>query len=97
MSAQFEAAVARAVETQRIAGVVAMTFNRDGVAYTHAAGRRAVDADAPMDAETIVWLASMTKAIVSVAALQQVEQGRLSLDGDLSGLIPEFRDLKVLD
>jgi CubicO group peptidase (beta-lactamase class C family) len=97
LSAQFEAAVARAVETQRIAGVVAMTFNRDGVAYTHAAGRRAVDADAPMDAETIVWLASMTKAIVSVAALQQVEQGRLSLDGDLSGLIPEFRDLKVLD
>jgi CubicO group peptidase (beta-lactamase class C family) len=97
VSVKFEAAVARAVETQRIAGAVAITVNREGETYAHAAGRRAVDADAPMDADTIVWLASMTKAVTSVAALQQVEQGRLSLDGDLSGLIPEFRDLKVLD
>ncbi|MFM7817236.1 MAG: serine hydrolase domain-containing protein, partial [Verrucomicrobiota bacterium] len=65
--------------------------------YAHAAGRRSVAGGAPMDADTIFWIASMTKAVTSVAALQQVEQGRLTLDGDLSGLITEFRDLKVLD
>lgn len=97
MSAQFEAAVAEAIAGQRIAGAVAMTVDRNGVTYNHAAGRRAVDADATMDADTLVWLASMTKAVTSVAALQQVEQGRLTLDGDLAALIPEFRDLKVLD
>jgi methyl acetate hydrolase len=97
MSAAFETAVAQAIDTQRVAGAVAIIVNRDDVTYAHAAGRRAVDADAPMDADTIVWLASMTKAVVSVAALQQVEQGRLTLDGDLAGLVPEFRDLQVLD
>jgi methyl acetate hydrolase len=97
MSAAFEAALADAIGKERIAGAVAMTVNREGVTYAHAAGRRAVDADAPMDADTIVWLASMTKAVVSVAALQQVEQGSLTLDNDLAGLIPEFRDLKVLE
>jgi CubicO group peptidase (beta-lactamase class C family) len=50
-----------------------------------------------MTQDTIFWLASMTKAIVSVAALREVEAGRLSLDGDLAGLLPEFADLKVLE
>ncbi|MCA6296326.1 MAG: beta-lactamase family protein [Phenylobacterium sp.] len=97
MYAGFEKALEAAVASGRIAGAVAAVADRDGVTYTRQAGVRQAGEPAAMTQDTIFWLASMTKAIVSVAALREVEAGRLSLDGDLSGLLPEFADLKVLE
>ncbi|HLZ76446.1 serine hydrolase domain-containing protein [Phenylobacterium sp.] len=96
MFQRFEQALAQAVSNGRIAGGVALIADRDGVLYEHAAGVRAIGAAAPMDAATVFWIASMTKAVVSVAALQLVERGELTLDGDLTGLVPDFKDLQVL-
>lgn len=93
----FEAAASRAVAEGRIAGLVALAADRGGVIYEHAAGLRAVGAPEAMTPDTVFWYASMTKAIASVAALREVERGRLSLDADLSPLLPEFASLKVLD
>lgn len=93
----FETDLAAAVAAGEIAGAVALVADRDGVIYETAAGVRAAGQPAPMDADTLFGLASMTKAICSVAVLREVEQGRLDLDADLSGLIPEFADLKVLE
>ena len=45
-----------------------------------AVGARGVDNPAPMTADTQFWIASCTKALTSVAAMQQVEQGRITLD-----------------
>jgi CubicO group peptidase (beta-lactamase class C family) len=95
--AGFEKALEAAVASGRIAGAVAAVADRDGVTYTRQAGVRQAGEPAAMTQDTIFWLASMTKAIVSVAALREVEAGRLSLDGDLAGLLPEFADLKVLE
>jgi len=95
--AGFEKALEAAVASGRIAGAVAAVADRDGVTYTRQAGVRQVGEAAAMTQDTLFWLASMTKAVVSVAALREVEAGRLSLDGDLSGLLPEFSDLKVLE
>jgi CubicO group peptidase (beta-lactamase class C family) len=95
--AGFEKALEAAVASGQIAGAVAAVADRDGVTYTRQAGVRQAGEPAAMTQDTIFWLASMTKAIVSVAALREVEAGRLSLDGDLSGLLPEFSDLKVLE
>ncbi|MCE2986406.1 MAG: beta-lactamase family protein [Phenylobacterium sp.] len=97
MYAGFEKALEAAVASGRIAGAVAAVADRDGVTYTREAGVRQAGEPAAMTQDTIFWLASMTKAIVSVAALREVEAGRLSLDGDLSGFLPEFADLKVLE
>jgi CubicO group peptidase (beta-lactamase class C family) len=96
MFQRFQQAVAQAVDQGRIAGAVALTTDRDGVTFQHAAGLRAVGETAPMDAATVFWIASMTKAIVSAAALQLVERGKLTLDGDLADLVPDFKDLQVL-
>ena len=93
----FEKALEAAVASGRIAGAVAAVADRDGVTYTREAGVRQAGEPAAMSQDTIFWLASMTKAIVSVAALREVEAGRLSLDGDLSGLLPEFSGLQVLE
>ncbi len=96
MFQRFEQALAQAIAKGRIAGGVALIADRDGVVYEHAAGVRAAGEAAAMDAATVFWIASMTKAVTSVAALQLVERGKLTLDGDLADLIPEFRDLQVL-
>ena len=97
MYSRFEAALDAAVVAGRIAGAVVLVTGRDGVTYRHAAGVRSVSAPAKMDQGTVFWIASMTKAVVSVAALQLVEQGKLSLDGDLAQLLPDLADLQVLD
>ncbi|MDO8912555.1 MAG: serine hydrolase domain-containing protein [Phenylobacterium sp.] len=93
----FEAALAKAVDEGKIAGAVALVTDRDGVTYEHAAGLRAVGQPAAMDGATVFWIASMTKAVVSVAALQLVERGKLTLDGDLGELCPDLKDLQVLE
>jgi len=95
--APFERLRDQAITQGTLAGAVALTLDRDGVTYESAAGRRAIDAPAPMTPDTIFWVASMTKAIASLAALMEVERGRLSLDGDLAALIPEFAALEVFD
>jgi CubicO group peptidase (beta-lactamase class C family) len=93
----FEAALDAAVAGGRIAGAVALITDRDGVTYQHAAGVRSVGTPGAMDQDTVFWIASMTKAIASVAALQLVERGKLSLDGDLAPLLPDLTALEVFD
>jgi CubicO group peptidase (beta-lactamase class C family) len=86
-----------AVEAGLVPGVVAMAANEKGVVYEGAFGKRAIDGEAPMTSDTVVWIASMTKAITSVAAMQLVEQGLISLDEPLADRVPELRQIQVLD
>jgi CubicO group peptidase (beta-lactamase class C family) len=50
-----------------------------------------------MTVDTVTWVASMTKAITSVAAMQLVEQGRVTLDEPLLDRLPELADIQVLE
>jgi CubicO group peptidase (beta-lactamase class C family) len=85
------------VERGAVPGVVALAANRDGVIYEGAFGRRAVPDGAAMTADTVFWIASMTKAITSTAALQLVEQGRLALDRPVADILPELAAPQVLE
>ena len=93
----FEKQLSEAISKGRIAGAVALVTDRDRVIYHHAAGLRSISAPTKMDQDTVFWIASMTKAVVSVAALQLVEQGKLSLDGELSQLLPDLAAPQILD
>jgi CubicO group peptidase (beta-lactamase class C family) len=79
----------------RLPGVVAMATDAGGTLYEGAAGQRD-GKGAPMTADTVFGLASMTKALVSAAALQQVDQGRLSLDRPIAEVLPELSAPQVL-
>ena len=86
-----------AVERGDVPGIVAMAADRDGVIYQGAFGRRALPDGAAMTADTVFWIASMTKAITSTAAMQLVEQGRLALDQPIATVLPELASPQVLE
>ena len=87
----------RAVAQGVAAGVVALATNDQGVIYEGAFGKREIGRDADMTLDTVVWIASMSKAITSVAAMQLVEQGRIGLDEPLSERLPNLAGIQVLE
>jgi CubicO group peptidase (beta-lactamase class C family) len=97
MASGFEEKLQAAVASGAVPGAVALLVDRNGVTFETAAGVRSLGEPAAMTPDTVFWIASMTKAVTSVAALKMVEEGRLDLDADLSPLIPEFADLQVLE
>jgi methyl acetate hydrolase len=80
-----------------VPGVVAMAATREGPVYQGAFGRRNLPDGAAMTADTVFWIASMTKAITSTAVMQLVEQGKLGLDQPIAGLLPELAAPQVLE
>lgn len=89
--------LADAVDTGVVPGVVALAADDSGTVYAGAFGAREFGADADMSLDTVVVLASMTKIVTSVAAMQLVEQGRIGLDEPLGARIPELAVVQVLD
>src|SRR5438270_12792370 len=85
-----------AVERADVPGVVAMATTRSEIVYQGAFGRRALPDGDPMTTDTVFWIASMTKAITSMAAMQLVEQGKLTLDDPVAGVLPELSAPQVL-
>lgn len=80
----------------KIPAVVAMAANGKRTLYQGAFGTR--DASGvPVAADSIFAIASMTKAVTTVAALQLVEQGEVRLDEPVSKHLPTLADLEVLD
>lgn len=75
---------------------VGMIVDRDGVRYAKALGVTAVAGGAPVREDTPFQIASMTKALATVAALQQVETGRLTLDGPIGDILPDLAGARVL-
>ncbi len=80
-----------------VPGVVATAATRAGPVYEGAFGTRALEGGAPMSADTVFWIASMTKAVTSTAAMQLVEQGKLALDAPIGAVLPELVEPKVLE
>jgi len=88
--------LAAAIDRSDVPGVVAMAATRDGTVYQGAFGRRGLPDGAAMTADTVFWIASMTKAITSTAAMQLVEQGKLALDRPIADILPELASPQVL-
>ena len=75
-----DAGLSGAVERKEIAGVVAIAADRNRVIYQGAFGMADLGEARPLKADALFRIASMTKAITSVAAMQLAEQGKLNLD-----------------
>jgi methyl acetate hydrolase len=87
----------RATEARELPGIVAAAATADGVIFNAAFGTRDLATGAPMTTDTVVWIASMTKALTAACAMQLVEHGKLSLDDDIALVLPELGRVQVLD
>ena len=97
MSAEIDSVLQAAVDAGAVPNVVAMAADTSGPIYEGAAGPRAVGASDPVTPDTMFRIASMTKIVVTTAALQLVERGKLDLDAPVDQFLPEFADLQVLE
>src|SRR6516164_11399094 len=86
-----------AAEAGDVPGVVATATNREGTIYEGGFGSRVLGEPAEMSPDTVVWIASMTKALTGTAAMQLVEQGKLELDAPASNVLPELGEAMVLE
>ena len=94
---RIDAALRRAVEAGEVPGVVAMAATSDGRIYDGAFGVRELGAGPAMTLDTVFRIASMTKAVTSVAAMQLVEQGKLALDAPVPDIDPALSRPQVLE
>ena len=84
------------IGNDRTAGIMTLVARRGEIVHWNAEGWRVLDED-PLEPNDIFRIFSMTKPVTSVAAMMLVEEGRLSLDDPLSGVIPAFAGVQVHD
>ena len=87
--------MARQVEDKQMPGLVTLVAAGDDVRFD-AIGTLAFDNPTPMARDTIFRIASLTKAVIAVAAMTLVEDGRIGLEDSIEPLIPEMADRRVL-
>src|ERR1700719_4100912 len=93
---QIDQVLGDAVNEKKVPGIVAIVFVADKVTYQGAAGMRDSTKNIPMTVDSIFRIASMTKAITSVAVMQLVESGRVKLDEPAWTYLPELSEGQVL-
>ena len=88
---RIDAAIDQAISEQRIVGAVVLV-SRDGkLVYQRAAGFADRESKRPMKLDAVFRLSSVSKPVVSAAAMVLVDQGKLSLDDPVTKWLPDFR------
>ena len=77
-------------------GAVTLVARNGRVVDVHAYGWRDLAKTSPMAVDSIFRMYSMTKTVATVAALQLMEEGQLSLDDPVSKFLPEFGQIQVM-
>jgi len=86
----------KAIEKNQIPGAVALIRRNNKIIYNKAFGYSDVENKIMYSTDDIFRIASMTKAVTSLAVLMLWEEGEFNLDDPIEKYIPEFKDLKVL-
>ena len=94
---QIDQILQAAVDSGGVPCVVAMAADDNGLVYEGAAGTRTPGSGDAVTPDTMLRIASMTKMVATVAALQLVERGSLDLGAPVDTYCPQFAEVPVLD
>jgi methyl acetate hydrolase len=83
------------LDRRKIPSCVAMAATADRITYTGAFGKRDSAAKGPLQPDAIFFIASMTKAVTTAAAMQLIERDKLSLDEPAAKHLPELGTVQV--
>lgn len=93
--ARFTKHMQRYIDTGKLAGVQLAIARRGKLAYLESLGWADIEAQKPIQTDTIYRIHSMTKPLTSVAAMILVEQGNIKLHDPVARYIPAFADVQV--
>ncbi|MGI1679271.1 MAG: beta-lactamase family protein [Cellvibrionaceae bacterium] len=85
------------IDSGQLQGVVTMISRHGKVVYKNTAGKLNIETDAAMQEDSLFRIYSMTKPIVTAAAMQLYEQGKFQLTDPVSKYLPEFKNTKVFE
>src|ERR1700742_2179432 len=95
--AQIDEILRQKSDAAEIPGVVAMAASGKDIIYQGAFGKRDLARDDTMTADSVFWIASMTKAVTSAGAMRLVDQAKLSLDEQVGKRLPDLASPQVLE
>lgn len=97
LRSSIDAVLRGAVDSGAVPLVVGVAADEHGVIYEGAAGPRAAGGGEPVGVDSVFRIASMTKMICTVAALQQRDRGNLDFDAPVDTYCADFAAVEVLD
>jgi len=83
-----------------IAGLAVVAVDKDGkTIYSGTSGKTSVDPSkaTPMTMDSVYWIASQTKLLTAISAMQCVERGQIRLDDPVGEIVPELADPDILE
>jgi len=89
------AAIEDMIAKDEVAGAVTVVVNKTSTLHFETTGYADVAAKRPMAADTMFWIASMTKPLTGVAVLMLQDEGKLSVADPVAKYLPEFASLKT--
>ncbi|RQS05222.1 class A beta-lactamase-related serine hydrolase [Burkholderia sp. Bp9002] len=90
LRSRVDGALERALADERVVGAVVLVARHGALRYARAVGLADREAGTPMREDTLFRLASVTKPIVTAAAMRLVAAGRIGLDEPVARWLPEF-------
>jgi CubicO group peptidase (beta-lactamase class C family) len=87
--------IAHFIDTQTIAGAVTLVATGGDVLEFHAQGMADIEANRPMQKDTIFQIMSMTKPVTAIGIMMLAEEGKLALRDPVEQYLPEFRNQRV--
>ena len=93
----FKSEVAKEIKSSQIPAVVMGKIYKNGKMEFYSNGPSRWDRNDTINEHNIFRIASMTKALGSVAALQLVERGKITLDEPLDDYLPEMSSRKIIN
>lgn len=88
--------IEQAVADGLLSGAVTLVWQHGNVLQVNEIGHRDVEANLPMQRDTIFRIASMSKPVTVAAAMTLVDEGKLALSDPVSTWLPELAEMRVL-
>src|SRR5580658_10496342 len=84
------------VDSHSLAGAVTLVASKDKVLSLETVGWADIAAKKPMTADTLFWIASMSKPITGTALTLLIDEGKVNPDDPVEKYLPEFRGQMVV-
>ena len=86
----------RYIDDNKLAGIATFIARNGKIVHFEKVGKLNSDTGEEIQKDSLFRIHSMTKPIVSVAAMMLLEEGKLLLDKPVANYLPAFKDTKML-